>query len=169
MNECDRVGVVATPPENNVSPSVETLPPSWRSTRSQPRGRAVRIALMAVLGVAVMWAVTIGLRGPSLVNRITIDNPSEYDIHIDVREPGSSARLPVGVANQRCVTSFESVIDQGSVWVVEFRAQDLDGGRLTLDRSQLERDNWTIRVPTAVVESLRQTAVPPPRLPTCNS
>lgn len=152
-----------------MSPSVETLPPSRWSTRSHQRSRIYRAALLAVAGVAALWAVASAVRGPATVDHITIDNASEYDIHIDVRPPGASARLPVGVADQHCATSFEDVIDQGSVWVIDFRAQDHDGGRLTIDRAQLQRDHWTIHIPDAVVEAFRDGVVPPPRLAICNT
>jgi len=139
-----------------------TLPPATTRPRGRARtvGRAVAaLAMGALLPLAVAALL---FQDPTYAPRVSIDNPSEYDILIGLREAGSASRLPLGVAVQQCVTSFEAVLDQGSTWVVDFESQGRSGGQISVDRDQLERDNWTLHVPQSAIDALRANGAPDP-------
>ena len=147
-----------------MTPPVETRPPAQGPThRTLQRVRASRTMLAAVLLVAGMWLLgSFVLTDPARIDEIRIDNPSEYDINVDVRPVDAPGRLLLGRAVQECTTSFHLVVDQGSTWVIHFAAQGHDGGEVTVDRVQLERDGWTVRIPAGVIDGLREAGAPAP-------
>jgi hypothetical protein len=109
----------------------------------------------------VLWLmVAVVFRDPGFVGRVTIENSTGYDIHVDVVEPDSQSRLPLGIVGQQCTAEFQDVIDPGVTWVVQFSTQGRDGGRITVSRSQLERDGWTLRVPDEVVDRFTTAGAP---------
>jgi len=145
-----------------VTPPVEIRPPAHRPTRASVR--ATRIGVVAMVFAAsafVLWLmVAVVFRDPGFVDRVRIDNPTGYDIHVDIAERDAQSRLPLGVAGQRCTTEFQDVIDPGPTWVVRFTAQGRDAGELTVSRTELERDGWTVRVPDEVVDRLAAAGAP---------
>jgi hypothetical protein len=147
-----------------MTPPVETRPPAQGPThRTRQRVRTGQTILAAALLVAVVGLLaTAVLDEPARVDQVRVDNPSEYDINVDVRPVDSPGRLLLGRAVQECTTPFHLVVDQGPTWVVRFSAQGVDGGEVTLDRAQLERDGWTIRVPQTVIDGLRESGAPAP-------
>ena len=153
-----------------MTPPVEIRPPAHRPTRHFVRGAHAGIAIAAVATSAlVVWLMAAVLRDPGFIDRVQIDNPSGYDIHVDVADRDGQSRLPLGVVGQRCAAEFEDVIDFGDVWVVEFSTQGRKGGGMTVSRVQLERDGWNVRVPDEVVNRLTATGAPPAPRHSCGS
>jgi hypothetical protein len=60
-------------------------------------------------------------------------------------------------------------VDQGPTWTIHFSAQGRDGGDVTVERSQLERDGWVYRIPDSVIDDLRTAGAPRPPLQRCAS
>ena len=154
-----------------MSPPVEIRPPAKHPEVARTAtGNVMKVLLVVAATVMTMWGLNaVVFVDPSRVERVTIDNGSEYDIHIDVFEAGSVGRLPVGVAVQHCATDFSQVLDQGATWEVRFRTQGVDGGAVIVDRAQLERDGWMLRIPDDVITHLRAAGAPPPPVHGCPS
>ena len=133
-----------------MTPPVDLRPPANRPTRLHPHAHHVgkTILVIAVAALTAWMLNTAVFDDPTFIKRVTIDNSSEYDIHVDVGDSNSPSRVPLGVAGQRCTTSFVEVIDQGPTWVLYFKTQGRDGGQVTVERAQLERDDWVFRSPT---------------------
>jgi hypothetical protein len=142
--------------------------PRTRPPRSPQLWRLGRIAL-AVAGSVLMLVVSnaVAFDDPGFVERVTVQNPSEYDIRVVVAPSSGSAVLPLGVVGQRCAATFGDVVDQGDSWTVRFEAQGSEGGTATVEREALERNGWVVQVPASVVEHLRQTKVPAPPVHGC--
>jgi hypothetical protein len=100
------------------------------------------------------------LRGPSLVDRLTFVNASDYDIHVEVS--GGHGWLPLGVAASHCSTTFQEVVDQGEQWTIRFRAQGVSGGQVTVSRDDLAGSSWSFHVPDAVATMVEEAGAPPP-------
>jgi len=140
--------------------------------REPPKRRAFRgLRAIALLNRALVAALMLGgvlvvdvsvFDDPPFVERLAFDNPSEYQIDVALSASGSTDTLPVGVAVQRCITGYESIIDQGSTWTLHFSSQGRDGGETSITRDQLERDGWTYRVPDSVIDRLRAQGAPVP-------
>ncbi len=152
-------------------PPVGVHPPARGSARRTIRAARWGRAALACAGVLLgTWLVpTVVLDDPAFVPRVKVDNAGEYDIRVDIGTPSSASQVALGVASQRCTTSFEEVLDQGSTWVLRFRSQGRAAGELIIDRAQLERDDWTVRIPDAAIEQLRSQGVPRPPVHPCDA
>ena len=147
-----------------MTPPVEIHPPAHRPIRRFVPARRVGLAAVAVAASFVaLWLVSaVAFRDPDIVGRLRVDNPSGYDIHVEIAEPvGGGGRLALGVAGQRCTVEFADVVDPGPTWIVRFRTQGRDGGEVTVERSDLEQADWTLPVPTEVIDRFTAAGVPP--------
>ncbi len=151
-----------------MNPVVEVRPRDPFRVRERRRRVARVVGMLAV--AAFLFTVAGRLfDDPERVARLRFDNPSEYDIHVAVTASPDGGLLPLGVAVQRCSTDFHEVIDVGPTWIVRFATQGEDAGAMTLDRDQVVRDGWTIRIPDDVVSGLRASGVPAPPVHRCAS
>jgi hypothetical protein len=123
-------------------------------TRPAPARRQVRKALGPVAVVAasalLLLALTVGLRGPKFVDRITISNPGGFDVNVDVTDGDRDGRLGLAQVPAGEQTTVREVIDQGVTWSFLFSYGGTDAGELALDREALERDRWRVDVPAEV-------------------
>ena len=125
-----------------------------------------RWPVLIILGLAMAAVATVGphlLRGPTFIAEMKIVNPSEYDIHVDVRSGEGDGWLPVTTANSGATTAAVDVVDQGADWVFRFSAQGRHGGELRTTRTNLKQAAWSIDIPEHVTAHLRQQgALPSP-------
>lgn len=136
-----------------MTPPVEIRPAAHRPTRRSLRATQVGAVLAAVAVTSLVFLLVVAaFRDPVFVDRVRIENPSGYDIRVDIADSDVGGRMLLGVAGQHCTTEFNDVIDPGSTWVVRFATQGRDGGAITVARSELERSGWTLRVPDEVVQ-----------------
>jgi hypothetical protein len=117
------------------------------------------VIVVLLLGVAM--ALLASCSGPPpTVDRITVVNPTGYDLDLQVSDPDRSSWLPAGVAEAGSQQITEEVIDQGEIWVFRFLHWGDPVGELEITRSELERNGWRLEVPAAVEERLRQMGRP---------
>ncbi|HVM03768.1 MAG TPA: hypothetical protein VM242_01225 [Acidimicrobiales bacterium] len=136
-----------------------------RPTGGAPfRVRRAGTAGFAVAGLVVVMLVAVPrfLDAPHLVDRLTVENPTGYDISIDATDHRRQGWVRLGTAHRGTTSTFEEIVDQGDVWIFRFSAQGEDGGELQAPRQQLERDGWRVRVPTEVGEQLKVAGAPLP-------
>ena len=115
--------------------------------------------------VASVFALSIGgfvLRGSAFVDEVSVTNPSEYDIGVQVSDGDGDGWVAVTTVSRRSTNTTSDVIDQGEVWVFRFRAQGREGGELRVERRDLEQAGWTVLVPDEVIQHLRDIGAPPP-------
>ncbi len=117
---------------------------------------AIVIAIASVLVVGVVL-----LDGPARINRLTLTNPTEYDVSVQLASSADGAVLPLAVLGQRSTRDIRDVIDQGDSWVFRFRAQGQDAGDLTITRDALAAAGWQVTVPATVTSQLQALGVPP--------
>jgi hypothetical protein len=98
---------------------------------------------------------------PPRVDRITIVNPTGYDLDVDVGSPGGDSWLPVAIVEARSERVAEEVIDQGEVWVFRFLHWGDPVRELSLTRAELEEAGWRVEVPGEVEERLQELERPP--------
>jgi hypothetical protein len=95
------------------------------------------------------------------VSRLTVVNPTAYDIDVEITGGDRNGWHSIGTAKSRASTAFEEIPDQGQTWVV--RLADGEAGELRISRTLLERAGWRIEIPRPVEDRLR-TAWGPPEL-----
>jgi hypothetical protein len=91
---------------------------------------------------------------PPVVRAVTIVNGTGYDLTVQVSDSDRRAWLPLANVEARSERSIVEVIDQGDVWVFRFLHSGEPIGELSLGRTELERDNWSVEVPDDVAERL---------------
>ena len=135
-----------------------------RADRPAPSiGRYVRADAAAIL-IAIASVLVVGLivlAEPARVGQLTVTNPSEYDVAIELTSGESGTWLPFAVVGQRSTRQFQDVLDQGDTWVFAFRSQGRDGGEITLSRADLAAAGWNVTVPDAAIQQFRQDGAPP--------
>lgn len=121
---------------------------------SQHLGRRSR----SMVGLALLVAACSG--PPPTVERITIANPTDYDLDVDVTSPGEDGRLPIAIVEARSEDVAQDVIDLGEEWIFQFLHWGDLVGELSFTRAELERNGWHVEVPAEVGERLEQLGRP---------
>ena len=148
---------------------VGTHPVSWVATSERPRlilgfklGAFVAVALAVAAGVAGLLFVTQSMDLPEVVDQLTVENGTDFQLRVEVSDGAGESRVRVGTVEAESTKAFSKVIDQGEVWLFRFHGQGRMGGELMVDRSQLEADGWMLVVPNSVADELRAQGVSPP-------
>jgi hypothetical protein len=111
--------------------------------------------LFGVLLVALLWLTACSGPAPT-VDRITVANPTEYDLEVHVTGEERDGWLPMIIVEARSEDSVRGVIDQGDLWIFQFRYLGAAIGETSVSREELERSGWRVEVPEAVEERLPQ-------------
>jgi hypothetical protein len=124
--------------------------------------RAIGLAVAGVLAAAALFAVVQRLaHTPSKVERVTIVNPTPYDLEVEVSGADRSTGLTLGAVDREQTKTIEDVIDQGDQWVFRFSRGHDAVGDLTLSKDQLGRDHWRVPVPSSVAGRLAAAGAAP--------
>lgn len=129
---------------------------------SSHRRVPVWLILVVVVTVGAMIPVSQLLEGPPFVDELRVENPTKYDITVEVADSHRTGWLGVGTAHGESTSTFKAIVDQGAVWNFRFLAQGEEGGELVLARQELERNQWQIRIPHSVGEQLQAKGAPFP-------
>jgi hypothetical protein len=136
--------------------------PSRADRPARPFGRIVRADAVAIV-IAIVGVMAVGivlLSGPARIGHLTVENPTDYDLSIQLAPSTNGPWLPFAVVGQRSTREFQDVTDQGDAWVFHFRAQGRDAGDLTVTKADLEAAGRHVTVPAAVVTRLQQLGTP---------
>lgn len=116
-------------------------------------------AAVAAAGLAAGLGPVL-LRGPAFVERITFVNHGPYDIHVEASGE-QRTWMSVTTADSDSTSFGLEVIDHGPIWIFRFTAQGRDGGEVSTTRADLRRARWTIEIPEAITDRLRDAGAPP--------
>ena len=116
--------------------------------------RARRLVLFAVLLAACSGP-------PTTVDRITIANPTDYELDTEVTGRDRQGWLPLAIAKAGSEVVVREVIDQGEQWIIRFLHWGDPVGELSVTRGELERSGWRVGVPEQIGERLQQLGRPP--------
>ncbi|CAN5237186.1 hypothetical protein BH18ACT4_BH18ACT4_16110 [soil metagenome] len=143
------------------------MTPTRTTSPIRLRRRSLRGLLdtnLAAVVVATIVAYLIGPLlpgGPDLVGSVAVVNASEYDIQVQVSDDDRGGWMSLTTAESESTSVTSHVIDQGDAWVFRFSAQGRDGGELRMTRADLDQADWSVEIPDAVVDHLRQQGAPP--------
>lgn len=142
---------------------------SLAATSERPRlllgfkpGALVAVVLTVAATVAGLILVLQLTGFPEYVDELTVENVTDFHLRIDVSDDEGDAWLSVGTVEAESTKVFSRVIDQGDVWLFRFHGQGKTSSEIRVDRSELEREGWTLVVPQAVDDELRAQGVLPP-------
>ena len=111
------------------------------------------IALLVVIGLLVVTMVQL-VRGPTLVDHVSVANRSTVTIDVDVTGADRDGWLSVAIARPNERVTTRDVVDQGETWIFRFRAGGHEGGEVRVGRDRLARAGWTIEIPDGVTDRL---------------
>jgi hypothetical protein len=97
---------------------------------------------------------------PSVVDGITIANPTAYDLDVEVTDEDRDGWLPVAIVEAESEDIVPAITDQGEVWIFRFRHFGDPVGELSFTRTELERNGWRVEVPAEVEDRLEQLGRP---------
>jgi hypothetical protein len=117
-------------------------------------------AVLLAMAFAVALAVTPLLRTPSHVDHLVVDNPTEFELDVDVAG-SSGGTLGVGPVEAGDEVRFDDVLDQGDDWRILLSSAGVDAAEVRISRDDLERDGWRVTVPEEAAERLRAAGMPP--------
>jgi hypothetical protein len=139
-----------------VAPRLADIPtaPSRARRRIQWWWFAVGGAALLFILVAPRFVNTT----PATVPRLTIVNPTRYDIDVSLTNGSHDGVMPVGTALANTSTDFHDVIDQGPNWVFHFGSPNPSAPEVTVSRSALRQQGWREVIPDAVIQHLASSA-----------
>jgi molybdopterin biosynthesis enzyme len=142
-----------------MSPVLSPAPPQAAPTRL---GRNVAAVVVGgIVALALIFGGAQALEGPDVINRVVIDNPTQYPVEISVAGGNGDSLLTLGSVSSGERHTFASVVDQGDRWVVHATSARTDGGAFAVSRADLERTNWVITIPDSVASTLAANGATP--------
>jgi hypothetical protein len=133
------------------------LPRLWRLRLPSFR----LLAALLLFGVATVTIPRV-VDLPRGVRRVTFENPTPYDLEVDLTSAKRDGWILLGTAQARSVTTIEEVADQGRIWIFRFRGQGEDGGEIRVGRDELKDAEWTVTVPDRIARQLQARGASPP-------
>ncbi len=112
----------------------------------------------AILLMALLLSAT---RAPSYIAALTVVNPHQWDVGVEVTGAQRDGWLGMGTVDRTASHGFAQVIDQGQPWVFRFSYAGVDGGEHVVPRSELEASGWKVTVPEHFAERMRAADVGP--------
>jgi hypothetical protein len=112
------------------------------------RGVAVPVAVV-VCFVALFGGVLRLVEPPAIVDGVTLENGTGFDVEIGVTDGSRASELPLAPVDARATTRVEDVLDQGSDWVFRITRAGEAIGTLERNRDRLRADGWRLVVPVA--------------------
>jgi hypothetical protein len=113
-----------------------------------------------VVAAGAVFGASEALRGPQFVDRVTIENPTRFDVEVDVA--GADGRV-LGLSQVLAgrTKTIRDVIDQGKVWTFSFSHAGTDAASLEIDRAALDRNDWKVEIPPEVARRLEAAGYEP--------
>jgi hypothetical protein len=142
-------------------------PTAVRPSRSEQAGSLLRRVrplelVIAVLILAMIVPLSRIAFQPNYINTISFENPSAYDLNIDVSDAGRTGWMAVTTARRNRTTVAQDVYDIGNNWVFRFTAQGQEAGEVRVTRADLAGDGWHVRIPEGIGAQLRAKGAPEP-------
>lgn len=136
--------------------------PRPQSTPAQRRRDLLTTAAATLIGIAVLISITAPLRGPEVIDRVTIVNDSPYLIDVEVTTDDHDGWLDLGPVSEGARHSFQNVIDQGDRWIFHISSGPYDGGEFSMSKRRLEQADWRVAIPGDAVDRLEADGAEPP-------
>ncbi|MGH9246746.1 MAG: hypothetical protein ACRD29_21030 [Acidimicrobiales bacterium] len=119
---------------------------------------AVAALLAATLGAVLIPIALSVLRLPPHVGSLTIHNPHSWLAHVKITDHARDGWVGLGSIPRQSDRTFNQIPDQGDMWIISFNYAGANS-EIQLDRSELERLDWTLTVPDDFARQLRTAGV----------
>lgn len=110
--------------------------------------------------VILVLAVVPFLRGPVFVRRLTIANPTAYEVNVEISGSQGSGWLDLGTVPREREVALENVVDQGGKWTFRFSSGGVFAAEMALSRADLEQGQWRVNIPDGIAVPLQEAGLP---------
>lgn len=131
-------------------PPLVTHRPSPAGARNDACRRVLAAAAVALGVVVLLTGLAFVVRGPRFVAHVRVTNPTPYLVDVAVTNGAHGGWTLLGAVAPGERIDVSDVVDAGSSWVFRFDSGPTSGGEITVSRTRLGQDGWTVRVPDAV-------------------
>ena len=145
-----------------MNPPTAVRPPRPGNARARARRVGPLHLLVAVAAIATALLAERIFDSPTRIDRITFENPTDYDLRVEVSGEQRDRWSALATAPARQAKEVGEILDVGEVWVFRFSSQGKDGGELRISRTELAGDGWRVEIPRRVGARLRTLGAPPP-------
>ena len=124
----------------------------------------------AAIVIATLFALVCGafiVRDADRAPDLTIDNPTSYDVRVEVSDGARSEWTALGTARQFCNLAIDAPVDQGDTWSFRFHAQGVASHDIVIDRHALEQSGWRVTIGADLAQQWEQQSVPHPPQQNC--
>jgi hypothetical protein len=135
-------------------------PVATRPAPPRPRNKGAIIGAVAagVVAASVLAAAWPQLQLPAQIDEITVRNPHPWSADVAVTDEERDGWLGLGSLPRESSYTFHGVINQGEVWVFAFGYAGVHVEQ-TMQRDELERENWIVTVPDEFAQRLQAAGV----------
>jgi hypothetical protein len=126
-----------------------------RRVRRRPWDNTTSCVVLAAVVTLMISAFVPRL--PKTVDRLTVSNPSEFNVLVEVSDGDARGWTAASTARH----DGENVIDQGDAWTLRFTIGSIAGDPVPLSRDELVSSGWYVEVPQAVIDHARNAGVAP--------
>lgn len=109
----------------------------------------------------LLGMVCVGCSSERYVERIVINNPTDFIANVDVTGGARDGWLGITTADAHSEKTVEQIYDQGSTWIFRFSYSGYEE-EIQLSRAELARSDWRVQVPDSFASALKARGVPPP-------
>ena len=124
-----------------------------RLSRSRTR-EWLRLLLAALLTVVALSVSLVLVDRPAVVDRLVVENQTEFDLQAYVVDPTEDALVPLEILSPTSRVSLGDVIDVGDAWTIVLIRSGEEVGRVRYVREQLAATDWRIVIPGALNERI---------------
>jgi hypothetical protein len=138
-------------------------PRTRTASRSTPL-RSPERAIGLFLGAAILAVLIVApaLSTGSVVDRLTVDNPTAYDVNVEIAASDRDGWLDLGTVGRESESVLEAVADPGGgTLVIRFSYAGVEAGDTLVTRPGPQDGGWRVTVPVEVGERLADVGFGP--------
>ncbi len=131
-----------------------------RITPSRP-ARTGGVFAAVVGGIAAVVLASSSLSASAVVDRVTIVNPTPYQLNVELGAVGSRGSFDIGTVSRETELVVEQVFDPGSRWILRFSYAGVSAGEVDVLRGDLADAGWRVEIPLVIGDRLRDEGFAP--------
>lgn len=140
------------------------MTPRTRAEIRSPGLRSPRNAIGPILAGAVLLVALLQasfLDTVPLVPRLTVDNPTQFDINVDLANGDRRGWVHLGTVGRESQSVLEEISDPGATWVLRLSYAGVEAGELVVPRSDLPAADWRLSIPAEVGARIADAGLAP--------
>jgi hypothetical protein len=124
-------------------------------TEADPLLRGVLITTLVVAAIGMLLLVRASVGGSVDHVTVRVDNRAGLGLQVDTID-ASGARVGLGIAARKTLTTFQEIPDIGPRWTVVASYAGRQVYRVTMTRNELASRGWTVSIPAAATTQLEE-------------